>query len=56
MIKIIEYMAYVQGKIYEKDNFSLVLSKVPAGKCSSKYIFRWFVPDPSLIVMVPTPR
>ena len=30
---------------YEKDNVSLVLSKVPVGKCFSKYSFRWFVPD-----------
>ena len=28
---------------YKRDNVSLVLSRVPAQKCLSKYFFRWFV-------------
>ena len=28
---------------YKRDNFSLVLSRVPAQKCFSKHFFRWFV-------------
>ena len=30
---------------YEKDNVSLVLSKIPAQKCFSTYFSKWFVPD-----------